>query len=104
MTVWLTILSAALITLSMRLSFIYFHGKARLPSWFHRSLYFVPAAVLAAIVLPGIFAPQGILNLSLTNPRLWATLVASAVAWKTENAIPTMIAGMGTLWLLQLWL
>ena len=103
MTAWLIIVGAALVTLGMRLSFIYFHGKARLPSWFHRSLYFVPAAVLAAIILPGIFAPQGVVNISWTNPRLWATLVASIVAWKTENAIPTMIAGMGTLWLLQWW-
>ncbi len=101
MTAWMIILGTGFITLLTRVSFIYFHGKAKLPSWFHKSLYFVPAAVLAAIVLPGIFVQQGVMNISVSNPRLWAALIAAVVAWKTKNAIATMIAGMGTLWLLQ---
>jgi branched-subunit amino acid transport protein len=104
MTVWLIILGTALITFTTRLSFIYLHGKASFPSWFRHSLHYVPAAVLAAIVLPGIAISHETLALSFANPRLLAGIIAGLVAWRTGNTLATIAAGMCSLWLLQLWL
>lgn len=104
MRIWLIILGAGLTTLAMRLSFVYLHGKASFPGWFRSSLHYVPAAVLAAIVLPGLAMPRGALDLSLDNPRLLAGIIAALVAWRTRSVLLTLLTGMVSLWLLQLWL
>jgi len=102
MRLWLIILATGLITLSLRLSFIYLHGKASFPAWFRASLHYVPAAVLAAIVLPGLALTGGELNLSYHNPRLLAGMIASLIAWRTRSVLATIVGGMGALWVLQL--
>lgn len=104
MKIWFIIFATGLITLAMRLSFIYLHGKATFPAWFRDSLHYVPAAVLAAIVLPGFAMPAGTLDLSFHNPRLFAGIIAALVAWRTRNVLATIVAGMASIWLLQLWL
>jgi branched-subunit amino acid transport protein len=42
------------------------------------------------------------LSVSLGNDRLVAGLVAAGVAWKTENMLATVVAGMGALYALSL--
>ena len=61
----------------------------------------MPPAVLGALIVPALLAPAGALDLSLANARLLAGLLAVAVAWRTRNALLTMVAGMGALLLLQ---
>lgn len=102
MRLWLIILATGLITLSLRFSFIYLHGKASFPAWFRASLHYVPAAVLAAIVLPGLALTGGELNLSYHNPRLLAGILAGLIAWRTRSVLATIVGGMGALWVLQL--
>ncbi|HVK55476.1 MAG TPA: AzlD domain-containing protein [Burkholderiales bacterium] len=103
MNIWMIIVGAGLITFVMRLSFIYLHGKTSFPAWFHRSLRYVPVAVVAAIVLPGIAMQSGVLDVSLNNPRLLAGIIAGLVAWWTGNAIAVLVVGMSALWVLQIW-
>jgi len=47
--------------------------------------------------------PSGVLDLTLSNPRWIAGLVALVVAARTRNALVTIGAGMAVLWLLLLW-
>jgi branched-subunit amino acid transport protein len=96
-----TILVMGVVTYAIRLSMFVLHGRVQLPDWLMRALNYVPAAVLTAIIVPEMVLPNGTLDLSLGNERLLAGLVAIAVAWRTRNVIFTVIAGMGTLWLLQ---
>ena len=104
MRIWLIIVATGLITFAMRLSFIYLHGKADFPGWFRHSLRYVPAAVLAAIVVPGLALSGDTLNVSYDNPRLLAGIIAAIVAWRSRSVLATILAGMGSLWLLQRWL
>ena len=53
-------------------------------------LRFVPAAVLSAIILPDLLQPGGKLNLSLSNTRLLAGVLAMAVAWRTRSVVLTV--------------
>jgi branched-subunit amino acid transport protein len=103
MTTWIAIVGAGLITFLMRLSFIQLMGRAPFPTWLRTALGFVPAAVLAAIVVPDVVIPK-LAHLDVwSNPRLWAALVAGAVAWRTRSVIATLTCGMSVLWLIQ-WL
>lgn len=98
---WLLIVLIGLGTFALRLSFIHLWGRVQLPEIVHRALRFIPAAVLAALVVPAIVRPEGALDLSLHNLRLIAGLLAAVVALFTRNVLLTLAAGMGTLWLLQ---
>lgn len=101
MSTWLAIVGAGLITFLTRASFILFADPHKFPHAFRVALAFVPPAVLAAIVLPGLAMPQGAIDLTIANPRWIAGLVAMAVAARTRSAVGTIAAGMATLWLIQ---
>lgn len=101
MSLWLVIVGVGLVTFLTRASFIVFADPHKFPHAFRVALAFVPAAVLAAIVVPGLAMPHGMLDLTLANPRLVAGIVAMAVATKVRNPLPAIVSGMVTLWGLQ---
>jgi len=98
---WITIISIGLLTLSIRLSFIVFIGKMQIPPIVQQGLRFVPIAVLSALIAPALFFPTGTLNISLSNARLIAGLLAILVAWRTKNVLLTIFVGMACLLILQ---
>jgi branched-subunit amino acid transport protein len=101
MNTWLVIVGAGLVTLSLRASFIVFADPKKFPHAFRIALAFVPAAVLAAIVAPGLAMPQGVFDLSLANPRWIAGLAAFAVAARFQGTLAPIAIGMVLLWGLQ---
>ncbi|WP_299026359.1 AzlD domain-containing protein [uncultured Thermanaerothrix sp.] len=102
MTVWWVILALGGLTYLTRLSFITLWRHLRLPDWTQRALYFVPVAVLSAIVVPELVTLDQHLNLTLANPRLLAGVVAIGVAYRTRNVFLTILVGMVAFWLLRL--
>ncbi len=93
-TLWALIAGMALMTFGLRLSVIGLLGRVRLPQIVLRALRFVPPAVLSAIILPEVLRPGGTFDLSLSNARLPAGLLAALVAWRTRNVLLTIGAGM----------
>ena len=59
-----TVLGMLAVTYSVRVSFLGFGQRVRFPAWLQRSLYYVPAAVLTALVAPMTLAPQGALDVA----------------------------------------
>ena len=100
-SIWLLFLALALGTFALRLSFIYLFGKIEMPDWLRRALRFVPASVLAALVLPALTYPAGTLDLTLGNVRLLAGIGGALVAWRTKNVLWTIAVGMVLFWILQ---
>lgn len=101
MNTWLVIFGVAATTFLLRASFILFADPQKFPPAFRKALLFVPPAVLAAIVAPGLAMPLGTLDLTLSNPRWIAGLVAIAVATRLRHPLAAVAAGMPALWLLQ---
>ncbi|HCI79244.1 MAG TPA: branched-chain amino acid ABC transporter permease [Ktedonobacter sp.] len=101
-TLWLTLLCAGLLTLMIRLSFILFFGKRTIPPLLLRAFRFVPVTVLSALILPDMLLSKGTIAIGLSNFRLLAGILALLVAWRTKNVLLTLLAGMGSLLLLQL--
>ena len=98
---WGVILLAGLITYGIRLSFILVFGRHEIPSWLKRALRYVPPAVLTAIIFPEMLIDGGKLSISIGNARLISGVIAILVAWRTKNAVLTIIVGMSVLWLMQ---
>jgi branched-subunit amino acid transport protein len=98
---WLAIVGVGAVTFLLRASFIAFADPQRFPLVFRRALAFVPPAVLAAIVAPGLLLNQGALDLTLANPRWIAGGLAILVAVRTRSVLAAIVSGMAALWLLQ---
>jgi len=100
--IWLLLLCIGIITYATRLSFIMLFGKIEMPPLLLRILHYVPMTVLTSIVLVQLFLPKNTLDLSHSNPRWIAGLIAAIVAWRTRNIFITILIGMVALWSLQL--
>lgn len=102
-SVWVYIISLIILAFVIRASFLVFANRFSLPTSLDRFLRYVPAAVLAALVTPGLFKHSGKLDYSFSNPQIYAGIIAILIAWKTRNVLITLIAGMLALWLIK-WL
>jgi branched-subunit amino acid transport protein len=101
MNIWLIFLLGGLLTFAMRFSFIYAFGRVSVPPGLHRALRFVPPAVLSAIIFPEVLMSNGRIDVALANHRLMAAAAAVLVALWTRKTLPTIVAGMAALLILQ---
>ena len=101
MKTWLIIAGVSAATYLLRASFIVFADPQRFPHAFRQALRFVPPAVLAAIVVPGLLLAGGAIEASPRNARLLAGLIAIVVAARWRHPLAPIAAGMPALWLLQ---
>jgi branched-subunit amino acid transport protein len=101
---WITVTIIGVGTYLTRLSFVGVLGRRAMPQWAERPLRFVAPAVLAALVAPAVLLREGSFEVvPSVNPRLYGAAVAALVAWRFKNLAAAILAGMGSLWLLQ-WL
>jgi branched-subunit amino acid transport protein len=90
--VWLTILGMCAVTYALRAAMLVTGGN-RFPAWLERGLEYVPIALFAALVAPGLLRPHGQIAL---GPEAAAGAVAALVAWRTGGKMPLVIlAGIG---------
>lgn len=99
LVVWTAIAAIALGTWGFRVSFVLLFGYLdEIPPRVDRTLRYIPAAVLAAIIAPQLLLVDGSLAVGPGNERLLAGIAAAAVAWYTEDMFATIVAGMLVLW------
>ena len=85
MSLWLTVLGMALVTMALRASFLVLPPGIETPLLLRRALRYVPAAILTAIWAPEI---------AVDVEHLAAGVVAIAVAWRWRKTFATIIAGL----------
>ena len=101
MNLWLIIIGMGIVTFGIRLVPIVLLGRIEIPLIVQQALRFVPPAVLTAIIVPELLYRNDQVDVSLTNVRLLAGLIAIVVAWRTKNALITIGVGMIALWVLS---
>ncbi len=95
---WALFVAVGVGTFAMRLCFVELHGGWRMPELLSRALRYVPASVLAALVLPAVIYPSGQGAPVLDNPQIPAAIAAAVVAWKFKSTVLTLAVGMAVLW------
>lgn len=93
-TLFLTILGMAAVTYVPRVLPLLTLARRNLPEAVARWLSFIPAAVLAAMLLPALTLTDQGLDLSEKNVFLWAALPCFLTGWKTKSAAATVAVGM----------
>lgn len=87
-------------TFLLKFSFIYLHGRFKLPQWIENAMKYIPAAILSALIFPAIIIKEDLIWLSIENPRLVAGTIAMFIAWKTKDLLLTTAVGLGIFWLM----
>lgn len=90
----LLIIGMMLVTFSARYPVLVLVGRIQLPERAFKALRYVPVAVLMAIIVPAAIMPNGQIDLHLNNAYLYGTLIASVIAWRTQNLLLTIGGGM----------
>jgi branched-subunit amino acid transport protein len=104
-TLWVILIAAGIGTFALRLSFILLLGRLdTVPPQVVGVLRSVPAAVLAALVVPAIIVltVTPTVGIDADPAKLLAGGLAAGVAWRTKNVLATISVGMVALWGLQL--
>ena len=98
---WIVIGIIASGTFVLRLSFIGWMDARKVPAWLTRVLRFIPPAVLAALILPAVVGADADPSVVSRMVPLIAAVIALGVAWRTENMLFPIGAGMTALWTLR---
>jgi len=101
MTMWIVVIAAGVATFSIRFLFIGLFGRFAIPPTLERALRYIAPAVLAALAVPAVLAPGGMLN--PWSALLPAAIVGGVAAWTTKSIGAAIVIGLPALWLLQ-WL
>jgi branched-subunit amino acid transport protein len=100
--VWAVIVGVGVATYLVRLSFIYLFGRIdAVPPAVTRALRYVPAAVLAALVVPSVVTVEPTAVGTLTTDRFLAGTAAALVAWRTGDVTATIVVGLVALWVVR---
>lgn len=89
-----TILGMALVTFLPRLLPLWLLSARSLPPLVVAWLRYVPPAVLAAMLLPAVLAPNDRVDLSSANLYLLAAIPTLLVAWRTRSLFWSVVVGM----------
>jgi len=91
---FLTICAMGAVTYATRSGPLLFMAGRSLPAPVIRFLAHVPAAVLAALAVPAVLRPEGVLDVGFGNPTLWAGLAAFVLALRTRGLFGPVALGM----------
>lgn len=90
----LLILGMLAVTFIVRYPILALSGRIAMPHWLEKALGYVPVAVLSAIAVPILLAPQGNMQLSLNNEYLVAGVASIVFVAFTRHLLWTIVLGM----------
>lgn len=92
----------ALSTFATRAGVLLLGDRLTLSRRVDSALRFAPACALSALILPDVLYPAGVLDVSLTNPRLPAALAAAVFLLWRQSIIGAIAIGMGVFALVRI--
>jgi branched-subunit amino acid transport protein len=92
--IFFTIVGMTVVTYLPRFLPAWFLSSRSLPDALQRWLRFVPAAVMASMLLPMLVVRDGNLHLHRDNLFMWAALPTSLIAYMTRSFAGTVATGV----------
>ena len=80
---------------------LHYLSRRKLPDWFVQWLELIPAAILAALLLPALVLEDSPRHLDLLRPEFMVALPTFAFAWWTRSLGGTVVVGMLLFWFAQ---
>ncbi|MHB1341165.1 MAG: AzlD domain-containing protein [Coriobacteriia bacterium] len=95
------ILGMAAVTYATRVGFIGVARQFEMHPLLRRSLEYVPASILAALVFPAVFAPSGRMVSPFSNTYVWAAAITVTVLLTTRRQWLAIVVGVASLVVLR---
>jgi branched-subunit amino acid transport protein len=99
----LLVIGMAATTVITRSFFFMVGGSRRMPDWMQKSLGYVPAVALSAILAPDLLMIQGTLAAPWLNIKLLAAMAATGFFLFSRHLLGTLVFGMACYTALRLW-
>ncbi len=97
----LLLIGMGLVTYLPRWLPLHYLSRRKLPDWFVQWLELIPAAILAALLLPALVLEDSPRHLDLLRPEFMVALPTFAFAWWTRSLGGTVVVGMLLFWFAQ---
>ena len=97
----LLLIGMGLVTYLPRWLPLHYLSRRKLPDWFVQWLELIPAAILAALLLPALVLEGSPRHLDLLRPEFMGALPTFAFAWWTRSLGGTVVVGMLLFWFAQ---
>ena len=97
---WLSIIVAGIITYFTRMTMIALVSRDMLGDRIKAVLAYVPSAVFPAIIFPAIFINDYGNFIEMSDPKIFAAIVAIVVGYFSKNVIATILSGLISYWII----
>lgn len=84
------------VTFTIRYILLAMADRFQMPDLMERALYYVPPAVLTAILVPAVLLPQGEWDISFSNAYIFGALaaVAGGVILRKHTLMASIVSGL----------
>ena len=97
---WISITIAGILTYLTRMTMVTLVNRRLLNTKLTQVLGYVPAAVFPAIIFPAIFFNDNGSYVEISDPKIFASIIAIVVGYFSRNVIATILSGLFSYWII----
>ena len=97
---WISIIIAGILTYLTRMTMVALVRREMLGDKLKEVLTYVPSAVFPAIIFPAVFFNDSGTFVEISDPKIFASIIAIVVGYFSRNVIATISSGLISYWII----
>ena len=97
---WTSIIIAGVLTYLTRMTMVALVRREMLGDKLKEVLTYVPSAVFPAIIFPAVFFNENGTFVEISDPKIFASIIAIVVGCLSRNVIATISSGLISYWII----
>ena len=97
---WISIIIAGVLTYLTRMTMVALVRRDMLGDKLKDVLSYVPSAVFPAIIFPAVFFNDNGTFVEISDPKIFASIIAIVVGYFSRNVIATISSGLISYWII----
>tara|TARA_Y100000739_G_C20255809_1_gene305457 strand:+ start:264 stop:572 length:309 start_codon:yes stop_codon:yes gene_type:complete len=97
---WISIIIAGILTYLTRMTMVALVRRDMLGDKLKDVLSYVPSAVFPAIIFPAVFFNDNGTFVEISDPKIFASIIAIVVGYFSRNVIATISSGLISYWVI----
>ena len=97
---WISIIIAGILTYLTRMTMVALVRRDMLGDKLKDVLSYVPSAVFPAIIFPAVFFNDNGTFVEISDPKIFASIIAIVVGYFSRNVIATILSGLISYWII----
>ncbi len=97
---WISVIIAGILTYLTRMTMVALVRRDMLGDKLKDVLSYVPSAVFPAIIFPAVFFNDNGTFVEISDPKIFASIIAIVVGYFSRNVIATISSGLISYWII----